>query len=636
MRWMIRIAGVLLLAVVALVGALLLLPVDRIAGLAESRFEAATGRTLVVEGDARPSIWPNLGIETGAIEISEPGGGERFLRAEALSIGVDWRALIGGDIRITEVTVDGPDITLRPATANAEASSSGAAPADGPTTFSIDRAVIRNGRVTILGADGATTRVAGVNMSLTLPEFDGPFELDGSAEVNGQAMDLQIAGSSLAALIGAGAEGVLIEAAAEDLSARFDGQVGLEPFGASGRLELDLGRLSGVSALAGIARPDLARGLGAETISIAADAEISSDQIALLGSAITLDQNRLNGDLTIALNGPRPRISGTLAADRLMIDGGEDTGSSGSGNRAESSGWSTAPIDVSGLGAVDLDLSFAAARIDTGTSQLGRTRLQLTLDDRRLVATIRELIAYDGSVAGAIVVNGRGGLSASADLKGSAIAISRLFAELLDFDRLIALGDMEIKVLGSGNSMNALMNSLDGGGSFRFGAGELLGLDLVGMLRNLDTSFVGEGASTIFDEITGTFRIVDGVVINENLRMTAPLFSATGSGQVGLGGQTLNYRLVPKILQGEGAGISVPVKITGTWDSPKFGLDMAGLINENAREEIEAAKDKVEQQLKDKVQERLGTTTGQSAEDALKQKLTEEAGKGLLKLFGGN
>jgi AsmA protein len=195
---------------------------------------------------------------------------------------------------------------------------------------------------------------------------------------------------------------------------------------------------------------------------------------------------------------------------------------------------------------------------------------------------------------------------------------------------------MEIKVLGSGNSMNALMNSLDGGGSFRFGAGELLGLDLVGMLRNLDTSFVGEGASTIFDEITGTFRIVDGVVINENLRMTAPLFSATGSGQVGLGGQTLNYRLVPKILQGEGAGISVPVKITGTWDSPKFGLDMAGLINENAREEIEAAKDKVEQQLKDKVQERLGTTTGQSAEDALKQKLTEEAGKGLLKLFGGN
>ncbi len=640
MRWIIRIAGVLVLAVVLLMGALFLLPVDRIAGLAEARFEAATGRTLSVEGDARPAIWPNLGIETGAIEISEPGGGETFLRAEALSVGVDWRALIGGELRITEVTVDGPDITLRPGGDSAAAPINATGPAsnstNSQTAFSIDRAVIRDGRVTILGTDGSTTRITGVNVGLTLPEFDGPFELEGGAEVNGQAMDLRLAASSLAGLMGDGAEDVSLNLSADDLSASFAGRAGLEPLGASGRLEADLGRLAGVSALAGIARPELSAGMGRDAITIAADADITTDQVALLGAAIRLDQNRLDGDVTIALNGPRPRISGALAAGALVIDGGEDAEAGGAADEGGSSGWSTEPIDVSGLGAVDMDLSLAAASIDTGTSQLGRTRLNLALDDRRLVTTIRELNAYDGSVVGNIVVNGRGGLSASADLNGSAIAISRLFAELLDFDRLIALGDMEIQVLGSGNSMNALMNSLNGGGSFRFGAGELLGLDLVGMLRNLDTSFVGEGASTIFDEITGTFRIENGVVINENLRMTAPLFNATGSGQVGLGGQTLNYRLVPKILQGEGAGISVPVKITGTWDNPKFGLDMAGLINENAREEIEAAKDRVEQQLKDKVQEELGTAAGQSAEDALKEKLKEEAGRGLLNLLGRN
>ena len=46
--------------------------------------------------------------------------------------------------------------------------------------------------------------------------------------------------------------------------------------------------------------------------------------------------------------------------------------------------------------------------------------------------------------------------------------------------------------------MNALMNSLNGEGSFNIGAGELLGLDLVGMLKSLDTSFHRKGVEDDF------------------------------------------------------------------------------------------------------------------------------------------
>ena len=55
--------------------------------------------------------------------------------------------------------------------------------------------------------------------------------------------------------------------------------------------------------------------------------------------------------------------------------------------------------------------------------------------------------------------------------------------------------------------------------------------------RNLDTSYIGEGAKTIFDSIAGTFTVDGGVLQNDDLRLDAPLLTATGAGKVGIGAQ---------------------------------------------------------------------------------------------------
>ena len=130
------------------------------------------------------------------------------------------------------------------------------------------------------------------------------------------------------------------------------------------------------------------------------------------------------------------------------------------------------------------------------------------------------------------------------------------------------------------------MNSLNGEGAFDVGAGELIGLDIVGMIRNLDTSFVGDTRRTIFDEITVSFRVVDGVVIYDNLAVNAPLFRATGTGEIGLGAQTLNLRLMPELLGGEEAGLAVPLTIRGTWDAPRIGLDLENLVRRGIETEL--------------------------------------------------
>ncbi|MEL6209937.1 MAG: AsmA family protein, partial [Pseudomonadota bacterium] len=70
MRWVFRLLGLIVLIIIAAIAAVFLLPSDRIAGVVEERFQAATGRALTIEGDVRPSLWPELGVNTGAVSIA--------------------------------------------------------------------------------------------------------------------------------------------------------------------------------------------------------------------------------------------------------------------------------------------------------------------------------------------------------------------------------------------------------------------------------------------------------------------------------------------------------------------------------------------------------------------------------------
>ncbi|MEL6643176.1 MAG: AsmA family protein [Pseudomonadota bacterium] len=651
MRWVFRLLGLVVLIIIAAIAAIFLLPSDRIAGVVEERFEAATGRALTIDGDVRPSLWPALGVNTGAVSIANAdwAGDTPMVAADNLSVSVDIGALIGGEVRINGVTLEAPRIALATdadgrgnwemtppaATDTGGTTETSAEPAGGIPAFTLDEAVIADGQVTFQDAAGTQIALSGIDATFTLPDFAGPATLALTASANGAPVSVDASVPAFASFLDSGGA-VTLSAGAGDSTVGFDGTAALAPLGVDGSLTADLSDMAGVFAALAMPAPELPEGLGQNTLTVTTALGFDGTTLTLGGTTATLDDNTVTGDIAVALDGPRPRITGTLNAGDFVIAGDEETSEDDVAQAEDTGpeGWSTEPIDVSALGTVDADLTVNATSIRTAQSQIGRTSLDIDIDNARMVIGIRELVAYDGAVDGQIVVNGRSGLSASADLNGSAIAISRLFSELLDYDRLVALGDMEIEVLGSGNSMDALMNSLNGQGSFSFGAGELLGLDLVGMLRNFDSDFVGEASRTIFDSITATFRIVDGVVINDNLTLLAPLLTATGEGNIGLGGQTLNYRLVPKLLGDGQDAISVPLLITGTWSAPKFRLDLESIVQGRIDEEVEALKDEVDDQIRDRVSQELGLTEDQpSAEEAIKDKVEDELKRGLRSLF---
>ncbi|MCP3968747.1 MAG: AsmA family protein [Rhodobacteraceae bacterium] len=648
MRWLIRIFFGLLVLAVAALAALFLLPSEKIAKLLTDQFEAATGRAMTLQGDPRPSLWPELGVSTGPVTVANASWGSAapLLQAEDLSVGVDIMALLGGSIHINRVDIVSPRLVLELAAdgrGNWEMGS-GSEPTTGGSSgglpaFALDRAVLRGGRLSFIDhGRGSRTDLTDVDATIRLPDVAGEAKLEMSAAMAGSAFELEASVARFAEFLSSGAVPVTLDFSAGGSSIGFDGRVGLSPLAVGGQLDADLGDPGAVFGLAGLAAPDLPHGLGQSMGLKGVVTFTEAGGVTLRDGTIRLDHNTLTGSVDITL-ADKPRVTAQLAAaglDFSALTGGETPDPPAD---AGPTGWPRDRIDASALQSLDAQIALAASSIDLGIAKLGKTVILTKLDNGRAVTEISELAAYDGSFAGSFVVNSRGGLSARANLTGTGFALQPFLTDMADYDRLLATGDLSVSLLAVGNDMAALMSSLSGEGALNLGQGELRGLDLAGMLRNLDTSHIGEGAKTIFESISGTFKVDQGVLRNDDLRMTAPLLNADGKGRVGIGAQDLDYRVTAALLEGQtNGGLRVPLMITGPWSDPKFRLDLQALAEQELADDVEELRDRAEEVVKDKLKEELGVEveTLEEAGDALKEELEDRVRDGLMDLLGGN
>jgi AsmA protein len=651
MRWVVRaVMAIVVLALVG-VGALFLIPADRIARIAADRLGEATGRSVVIAGDVRPSFWPVLGVSTGAVDIGTAAWSDQgaMLHADRIEIGVDARALIGGAVRVKSVVIDAPVITLHRAADGrvnwdfGDAMRSGGAPSavggqTGPRSLSLEEVRITNATVRFFDeVGGGDYRATGLDARLALPEMAGPADLEVSATVNGTDVGMVLRLERTAEALSGAASAMTLTATAGANTLGFEGRGGFAPLAADGALSLGLPDPAAALRVAGLPPTTLPAGLGAPRLT--ANLTLSPDgRVHLRGATVSAGANRLTGDVDFApgtdARAGRPMLTASLSAGALDLSafsgGGADTPATGGG-------WPTEPIDASGLNALDADIGLTATSVNLGTVALGRTDLRAKLDQGRLVTTIREMQAYEGVVSGQLVVNARRGLSVGGDLKLAGLALQPALTAAAGVNRLAGTGAGAVSFEAAGGSVNALMRSVSGNGNVRLADGAILGLDLAGMLRTLDTSYVGSGSKTIFNTITGSFTMKDGVLFNSDMALTAPLLRAEGAGSVDIGAQTLDYRVTPVALSGAdgSGGVRVPLLITGPWAAPRYRLDLEGAAKQNLVKERKALEQKAKDALGAEAAKRgITPAEGETMEDAARRKLEEGAGKALKGLFG--
>lgn len=669
MRWLFGIIGAVLVLIVAAIGVLFLLPAERIAGIAAQQFEAATGRELTISGDVRPTIWPVLGARVEDVRIANVTGSDNgpFLNAELVDLGVDFWALTSGDLVVRKFHARAPQIILeRDAQGRgnwefgAATGETAAADAQGDDA-GLPQIVLESGLIEgaslrfIDHAAGTDLTLTEMDVSLALPE-SGAASIDISGLHNGTQLAVETRINEVSSFLSGAVVPLAAELTLDGASAQFDGRVGLTPLAAEGRVEFSGSRLASLMALAG--------NQGAEPLPEAARPLELAGQVTLApGGSVHLrdgvlraGEARLALALDLAVDGERPNLTGQITSEALdlrpFLGGGE---ASGDGGSAESGGWSTERIDASALGALDARVALATGEINTGSGVIDSFRGVFTIDRARAVLEIAEARAFEGSITGQAVANNRSGLSVGGNLQLRDVALLPLLRQAADYERLTGTAALDLQFLGVGQSVDAIMRSLEGQGSVQMGQGEIIGFDLAGMLRNLDASYVGEGNSTIYDRVGGAFTMQNGVLSTQDLALVSRRVEVNSTGDIDLGAQTLALRVIPQVVRDAGSGDSlrVPLLITGPWLAPRFRLDLEGLaearlqeererLEQRAREEADRLEAEARARVEREVEERLGVEVqdGQSTEDALREGLetaVEDAVEdGLRRLLGGN
>ena len=198
-----------------------------------------TGRTLTLAGVPRLSLWPHAAVTLEGVEFSMPNTMEPgvFARAKELRVGVDLRALMARELKVTELTLVGPRINLlidRDGRASWNFEPSGKSEPEGDpgkveggpegggpiTDYSIAPINIENGILAYLDErTGTTVEIRNVNARLKANDRLDGGEVTGDLVWNEQKVRFSGAIKSLARLSEGGSPGGL---SIESPSLKFD------------------------------------------------------------------------------------------------------------------------------------------------------------------------------------------------------------------------------------------------------------------------------------------------------------------------------------------------------------------------------------------------------------------------------
>ncbi len=549
-----------------------------------------TGRTLAIEGNLKLTVFPSIGVAVGKMSLSEPDSSRIFARIDEARMSLALLPLLSRKVVVDRVALSGltadlvkhkdgktnfDDLLNAPGEAAVPPPRSAPAPKPAPKPASQAGAV----HLDIAGIEIRSSAVAwrddssGTRLKASLAEFK-------------------------TGRIASGVPGKL------SLAAKIDGakpRVNLQIKLSSGyRLDFEKQKF----ALSGI------------------DLRLSEES-AGASSAVT----SLKGDAEIDLAPQSIRFE--LALDRLDVDrylgtgkgktsagSGVGSGAAGGAGRGAPAAPAAAeePIDLSPLKGLNLKGSLKIGEIVVSNVKLEKVNIGTQASGGRLEINPLAASLYQGNLTGNASVNANANrLALKAQLGG--VAIGPLLRDALNNDLLEGRGNVALDVQTGGSTVSAMKKALSGGASLTLRDGALKGVNLdsaIRKARSLGSKPAEQKAEraerTDFAELGASFVIKNGVARNEDLSAKSPLLRLSGSGDVDIGANSIDYVARASVVGSSGGqggkeaaelrGVTVPVKITGPLDAPRFRVDLGATVGE-------AVKQKAEDKLKERVQDRL-------------------------------
>ncbi len=247
-----------------------------------------------------------------------------------------------------------------------------------------------------------------------------------------------------------------------------------------------------------------------------------------------------------------------------------------------------------------------------GTVEVARLKLKnLNLTDARFkLATVRgaqktiglDARLYGGTLASVTHIGPGARPTVAATLKLDTISAGPLLQDLTGKESISGKGNLSLDLTSAGASVNELKRGLNGTLSFALQDGAVKGFNLGQLIRRAQALQSGQPApqdstqQTDFSSMSASGKIANGVLHSDDLAAASPLLRLSGTGQVDLAANTIDYTAKPTFVNtagGQGGkdlsqlqGIVVPVHLTGVLTSPKYQIDVAAVLQQEAVQKL--------------------------------------------------
>lgn len=604
-----------------------------------------TGRDLQFYGDVGLTFYPALGMELGALSLSNaPGfGSEPMIKVNKVSVSVDVASIIAFSPEIDELILDGLEINLQK---NGKG--------------------ITNWDDLTKAGSAQSTNTQSTNAESTSTESSSDNSSDEPMEISGAFGGLNITNAQLAWIDKqAGAEyqvqNLNIKTGRITPDAPFDLQlqVALESkdeikadidLVAQIQYLLDQGQLNLSDLVVNIAAVGESLPLGKIQIGIASKSvALNPEQrsISLKQLVLALDDNKITGDVTVS-DYAKPALEFKLASDNLDIDALLGTPPVQPGPAPEATpevvATETAEEDVQ----ISLPMELLRSiRVD-GELAVKKLKMQnLLMQDIDFGITANKGVVnldpikmnlYDGSFSGQVRLDARADLPkyrVNKKLKG--VQVGKLLTDFSGEDRISGALNAEISVITQGEWLSALKKNSNGDVKLAFKDGALNGFNIRYSIDKAKAKLKGDSAppaqdrKTDFSSLTLSGVIKNGVFISNDLNLQAPVMRVGGEGQADLNNNTVNYLVNAKLVgttkgQDGGtaddlSGLLIPVRIDGPFADPKIDVQYDEMLKNKAAQKAAVLKAK----LKSELDEQKAAIAEQKA--ALQKQIDEEKAK---------
>jgi AsmA protein len=585
-RVAIAVAGMVAVAFVTLIALSFLMPAAAVRDAVTKEIHAVTGLDPVLRGDFNVSLFPSATVSFHNVLLGDDRTGEPAVATDELTARLRYFPLLAGRVEIADVTLVRPTITVTfqpDGQSNWSGLMDSLAHALAPNpdrTASFSEIGINDGTVVVRDVDkGVVERLDNVEFQIAWPSISRSFGANGHFAWHGETVEASLTLSDFLAALSGERSGVKVRLAGAPLNFAFDGAASSQPaLKIEGTLGVDAPSLRDAMAWTGKSKIPFG---GFGRFALRAQSTVGGGVVSLSNVNVELDGNAAEGALTLS-SGDFRMVQGTLAADAL------DLTPYVSGIRllaANKHNWDQLPINLEGIGDLNLDLRISAASIKIAQAQLGRTAVAANMRDGKLDITIGESQAFGGVVKGSIgLASADDGIAATSHVQFIDVDLESCLGQLFGIQKLAGHGNMALNVEGAGDSVLAVTNTLNGTASLNAHGGALVGINIEQLLRRLERRpLSGNGdfrsGRTPFDELVVNLKIDQGTVSVDDMHVDGPAVRLAVAGQASVPMRDLDLKGTATLIStATDNQFELPFVVQGRWDDPIMLPDPQSLI----------------------------------------------------------